>query len=677
MKKCVVFLVNFASEIWMIYLAENMTRPNLQNKKVMALALVTVITVMSFLCSHPNHSELLAPIDSLLVKKEFRLALDRLNALDRSEFNKRDHAYYNLLLTQAEYQNNVPFTNDSVINEAVHYYNHADDKEKYTRALIYKGCVNEKLGKPEKAIECYKMAEGSAEESDLANRAFTAFRMARLYHSQYSGPKTIAANKYKDALKLYQELDDRHYIILCYGEIGELYGNSKEKSDSALYYLNTAIKLSEEQPDEQYRLFSYYTARGQYYNYVKRDYHHAINDILKAISLVDTSTIDHARAHICLADAYIHLGMKDSCDYYIKRLPRLTTVADTIFYHRLLADIYQFRGDIRLQYAHAHKASQIGDSVLLKSVNHKLLAVEKRYDLQNEELQNAKLRSNLNNTWMALAILAAIGFGLLSIVLGYRSRLRNKEHEFELLKADLDSSASSLRQVQASLSSYEEDMNRATSTISRLNQEIDAAHRQLSEMETERTHYQKNVESSQQSITQLNDQIAMVKDELTGKEMERDELSQRLEELEHKKSQSDEIMSILDGQIKVVHQLMQWAYEFDGNTFAKKFNSLMTIQEKKDSSSYWSNLQSLVNDLYDNVLIKAQEQAGGTLREDELNFIALYCCGFSRTAIMVCMNYKHIVTISNKKVQIAKKLGINNLDDFVAPYQDKKTFSKS
>ena len=114
---------------------------------------------------------------------------------------------------------------------------------------------------------------------------------------------------------------------------------------------------------------------------------------------------------------------------------------------------------------------------------------------------------------------------------------------------------------------------------------------------------------------------------------------------------------------------MQWAYELDGNAFTKKFNSIMTIQEKKNSSSYWSNLQSLVNDLYDNILVKAQEQAGGTLRDDELNFIALYCCGFSRTAIMVCMNYKHIVTISNKKVQIAKKLGINNLDKFVEPYQ--------
>ena len=117
---------------------------------------------------------------------------------------------------------------------------------------------------------------------------------------------------------------------------------------------------------------------------------------------------------------------------------------------------------------------------------------------------------------------------------------------------------------------------------------------------------------------------------------------------------------------------MQWAYELDGNAFSKKFNSLMTIQEKKDSTTYWSNLQSLVNDLYDNILIKAQQQAGETLREDELNFIALYCCGFSRTAIMVCMNYKHIVTISNKKVQIAKKLGVSNLDDFVTPYQEKR-----
>ena len=168
-----------------------------------------------------------------------------------------------------------------------------------------------------------------------------------------------------------------------------------------------------------------------------------------------------------------------------------------------------------------------------------------------------------------------------------------------------------------------------------------------------------------------------MKNELDSKERERTVINERLTELEKKKSQSDEIKTIMDDQIKVLRQLMQWAYEYDGATFARKFNSLMTIQSDKQSESYWNNLQSLVNDLYDNILDKAQQQAGGTLRDDELNFIALYCCGFSRTAIMVCMRYKHIVTISNKKVQIARKLNVPSLDEFVTPYQEKKTSSIS
>ena len=69
------------------------------------------------------------------------------------------------------------------------------------------------------------------------------------------------------------------------------------------------------------------------------------------------------------------------------------------------------------------------------------------------------------------------------------------------------------------------------------------------------------------------------------------------------------------------------------------------------------------------MLVKAQEIAGGTLREDEINYLALYCCGFSRTVIIICMKYKSLGTVTNKKVQIAHKLSITDLDDFVKPYQ--------
>ncbi len=646
-----------------------MTKPIFHNKKLTALALVGAITVMSILCSHPNHTELLSHVDSLLVKNKSQQALNSLMDMDRSEFNKRDQAYYNLLLTQAKYKNHINATSDSGINDAVSYYTKSEDKEKHTSSLIYQGLVNEELGNYDKAVLCYHKAERTALKTDISNQAFAKLRLGYLYKSQFVGAKIIASNKFQEALKLYKQMGNQQFVILCLKEIGELYCDQKGKAESALHYINEALDLAKALPTEQYALFSTYTCRAQYYASVENDYTKAKNDALKAISSIDSNQIDNPRAHFTAALAYINLQQLDSCIHFLKYAPEMTCYADSILYFKVLSNINFHQADYPQAFSYYKKAMNLEDSALVNSLTHRLLTIEKRYDLQNEELQNEKLRSNLKNTWLALAVLAAIGLGLLSIALGYRSRLRNKEHEFELLRADLDSSTNSLEQVQATLSSYEEDMNQATSTITKLNQEIDAAHQRLIDMESERTHYQKNVESSRQSITLLNDQIAVVKNELVSKERERAELNDRLAELEHRKGQSDEIISILDGQIKVIHQLMQWAYELDGNAFTKKFNSIMTIQEKKNSSSYWSNLQSLVNDLYDNILVKAQEQAGGTLRDDELNFIALYCCGFSRTAIMVCMNYKHIVTISNKKVQIAKKLGINNLDKFVEPYQ--------
>ena len=107
MKKCVVFLVNFASEIHLKSSAQPMTKPIFHNKKVTALALVSVITVLSFLCSRPSHTKSLSQIDSLLVKNESQQALDSLGNMDRSKFNKRDQAYYNLLLTQAKHDNYI------------------------------------------------------------------------------------------------------------------------------------------------------------------------------------------------------------------------------------------------------------------------------------------------------------------------------------------------------------------------------------------------------------------------------------------------------------------------------------------------------------------------------------------------------------------------------------------
>ena len=668
----------------------------MRNKKVTALVLVSVITVMAFLCSHPSHIGSLEYVDSLLVHQKYQLALDSLQAMDTTSFKTKESAYYSLLLTQARYRSNMVATSDTAINVAVNYYSKSNDEEKYTRSLIYQGCVNEQLGYPEKAVISYHKAEEVAKGSELTNLlAFAKLRLGSLYQSHVVGAKTIAATKFHEALNLYKQLGDKHFTILCLGEIGGLYRERKDKADSALYYINEAIEMSKSTPGEQYALFSNYTSRAQYYAYAVHDYQKAKDDAITAIATIDSGLIDHPRAHFAAAFAYIHLGKTDSCNYYLREAPAMTCNADSLLYYRVLTELCYQHGEYPKAFDYYKKSMRLGDSALVSSLTHRLLAIEKRYDMQQASLQNEKLQSRLKNALLALAVIVAIGFGLLSIALEYKSKLRNKENEYKLVKADLDSSITSLRRAQTTLDSYEGDMAQATSTITRLNQEIDDAHHHLSDMEAEKAlieqemnraseqltkldHlYQKNLVDSQENITQLKEQISKVKDELDSKERERAVINERLTELEKKKSQSDEIKTIMDDQIKVLRQLMQWAYEYDGATFARKFNSLMTIQSDKQTESYWNNLQSLVNDLYDNILDKAQEQAGGILRDDELNFIALYCCGFSRTAIMVCLRYKHIVTISNKKVQIARKLNVPNLDEFVIPYQEKKTSSIS
>ena len=167
-------------------------------------------------------------------------------------------------------------------------------------------------------------------------------------------------------------------------------------------------------------------------------------------------------------------------------------------------------------------------------------------------------------------------------------------------------------------------------------------------------------------------EVEMLKADLNGSLASLEQMQARLDarELndESQKAQSDELRAIITQQIDAVHQLMAWSYQYDGEKFAAKFREMMTVPGMDDDSSYWSHLQVLVNELHDNVLVKAQEEAGGTLNESELNLLALYCCGFSRTVIMVCMDYKNIGTVYNKKMQIAKKLHVTDLDEFVARF---------
>ena len=567
--------------------------PKMRNKHHIIYTVTTVVLLfMTVGCSHPVDNEQLVTVDSLLAQNRGEEALQMLQMLNTTSFNHHDKAYQALLLTQANLACNIAIESDSDITGAARYFQAHGDKEKYARALLYQGCVNKQLGHLDKAIANLRHAEDVATNDDLKNRAMAKMMMGELYQSQVVGAKTVGAEKYREALELFRQIDDKHHQIICLSELGGLYRINPEKQDSAMHFINAAIDLAKQEIEPNYvvaNLFSraeYRAARG--------DYQGAKDDAVEAIAWSGNLKI-HPRIHYTAASAFLHLGRTDSARYYLNQSPAMASAADSIMHYRLMADMARHDHHLDEAIKYLTLTHNLADSVTMSSMNDRLMEVEKQYDTQKAELENAKLSSRFKGTLLAVALLALAALGLAFLVWRYRNRMKIQQAEYELMKSDLDQSISSLHQMQLALS------QRETSN-----------------------------------------------------------------------QQSDELKGIVDNQIQVIHQLLQWSYECNETTFAKRFNKLMTMRGPDEvGASYWDNLQAMANELYDNVLVKAQEAAGGTLRDDEINMIALHCHGFSRTVIMICMRYTNLRTVSNKRTQIAHKLHVATLDEFLQPYLHK------
>jgi len=586
-------------------------------------------------------------IDSLLMKNDFVAASQQLQGIDPGVLNEPELALYSLLVTQADYKRYAPIKSDSIINRAVNYYKYSGDKEKATRSLLYQGCVYEVMGYPEKVVDCYNQADKLADEKDIANKAYAKLRMGALYHENLVGAEELAVEKYFEALRLYQQLEDKHYEMLCLTTIGSLYRDEKDqvKQDSALFFINQAIALAREQKDN-YFLFENLFHKAEYYELMRHDYQTAKDLAVLAIRS-GGAEIEHPRAHFCAAKSFLQLGRIDSAHYYIDHAPKLMTARDSIMYYKLLEGIAQYNNNNEMRLLNYNQAIVMADSLLIHNLTSRLYTIEKKFDLQQEELKNVTLQNRLKSAWLtvALALLAAIT--LLHFLWRYRNRLRVKENEYELLKSDLDSSLSSLEQMHATINDYKEELREAEDA------------------------YKADLARQEALVTNLDREIAGARTVIESQEQEHRQLNDQIAALEAKKAQSDEIRAVLDGQIQVVQELIRCSHELDNERFAQRFASLMSVPDDPRTATYWSNLHVLTNDLYNNILDDAMQLSGGRLLKSDLNFIALLCCGCSRTAIMIIMKFSNLVSISNKKNKIARKMGVASLDAFIVPYRER------
>ena len=398
---------------------------NILSVIVVALVLVAVVTGCGGM---HRYDARLAAADSLMHDvPDSALAL--VQAVDPASLTREgDRAYRDLLLTQARYRCYITATSDSDINRALAYYlQHDGEREKLTRAYIYKGAVMEELGHPDSAMLYYKHAEATAAPTDYFNLGYSKMRIAQLYLYQLS-QDSAAIIRLKDAINNFIILNDTNYLIQCYGKLGAICG--VRYPDSTEYYLSTAIQLAQDfNPQKQYTFKSKLAGFKLFYD---KDYKNA-NILAMDVLRNGKDYSDERQFYYYASLSYIKMGLLDSARYIFNLTPAPVDKVDSMNHYDILSALEAAKPQPTSSEANAVKSANYTIDILSHSREKELLASEIEFEKQKVEKFNSRLIKH-NNSFIFLLLFVC---------------------EFETCRKELEIALSDLEQQRKS---YTEDV---------------------------------------------------------------------------------------------------------------------------------------------------------------------------------------------------------------------------
>ena len=326
-----------------------------------------------------------------------------------------DQAYYALLLTQARYRCYVVATSDSTINTALDYYRHHDnEREKLTRAYIYKGAVMEELGDPKAAMNYYQEAKSIVAPDDLFNQGYIRLRMGNIYRDNYVADSADVM-LFKEAMNYFAQVSDTFYMATCLGHIGSSY--VKTNKDSVLPYLGRAIELA--RTINAVGLEKHYQidiATMLVFSNDEGDIENAKNSIMALIQNQDKSD-NFNRLMMTAACAMAKLNKLDSAYFYLNQIDLNQMLeGDLVLYEQCCAEVAKSRGDINQFKYYYDRANEMADSIVVNDMQRQLRDVEKKYDNEALKYKALKYKTNLQLSLLgALLLLSVLAIALMMV----------------------------------------------------------------------------------------------------------------------------------------------------------------------------------------------------------------------------------------------------------------------
>ena len=409
--------------------------------------LVTVIWVLLVLgvvvsgceSAHRYDSRLTA-VDSLM-RSAPDSALAMVEAISRDSLTSEgDRAYCDLLLTQARYKAYVTATSDSDINRALAWYRaHPADREKLTRAYIYKGAVMEELNHPDSAMLYYKSAEAVAAPDDYFNLGLAKIRIGELYQgSMTHDDDSAAVARLHDAIHYFKALQDTNYLIISLGILGAI--QSEHSHDSAMACLNQAITLAQQfDPSLQYTYKSKLSGI-----YIEENNFKRANDLAMDVFRNGQEDCYENQYYYYAAISFLRLGLIDSAKYVAGCFPKPYDDVDSINYFNMMAEIAKAENNL-VQYGEYIALSKDITSRFIFSqsqAGNAISPTELKFDNQQLEDKHDRLHRFNGTLFLLITVLFA---ALIGTIYALKKSVKNFERDKTLIKQEFNDSLTALR----------------------------------------------------------------------------------------------------------------------------------------------------------------------------------------------------------------------------------------
>jgi hypothetical protein len=584
-----------------------MTRPAF----IILLATLSLVVIAGCGRSHRYDSRLVLADSLMQANPDSALAL--VQAVDADSLSTEgDRAYHDLLLTQARYKCYITATSDSAINRALAYYrHHKGEREKLTRAYIYKGAVMEELNHPDSAMHYYKTAEASAPLNDYFIRGLCNLRIGALYQS-HNVADSLVILRMRNALDCFVACRDTNYIMISKSALGS-YMNKIDK-DSATLLLNQALILARMiQSPEQ---FSYQSKLAGIYFY-QQDYKQAKELAMDIINYGRDICYENMFYYYA-ARSFIKLGNIDSAYWVTSIIPDPVLAQDSFNYYLLQAELAEARHDNIDYNKYSAYAERIHRRIIDNPSKEKLLTTELELDasLQQEELES---EYNAKIIWIVVLVLIALA----AIIVGARIILRRKDRR------------------------YQDELEIAQQEIKRM---VDESERQISELLAQR-------ENDRTQIKRIN--------------KEKQQLEKQQESINRQAARITKYRNAALNELYLCIKIKKTS-DNEKNRYLPLMETLKDLWEKRNilrmtpSKSFWDNLKLSVEGEYPGI-VSFVEKNYPNLSSRDMQLFLLMCAGFPNQIINICMNYTGDATASKRKAILLKeKMGLNiKMDQFI------------